>query len=367
MRAIGWLEENIAWFDPAVWNEMLPARAFAGGPLLELLVLCDNVPCRGLTEAALDLADRLTASPEFRAGLYRGDVLFTYHLWLLVLMDRLGASRPHLLAAAQSLLDAGVRPTADGVAALELRHVVDLGGLASPHLPSAARLYRRWRAGQHLDPFRLTGNECYALTHAVFYATSFGRAPLPPDAELVRATRLLLAAHLETGDLDLGAELCHTALLVDGPDGLAAAHHRIATAARPDGAVPGPLHNPATLARASGRKAEAYLFGTCYHTTVVTALALAAWPDPAPDEPDPADPVARLSADLVVAVRQRDLGRTATLLLTAARESRSGPVISAARTFLRTQRQPDGAFGIPADPELTALCASALDAETANT
>jgi hypothetical protein len=374
--ALGWLEENLEWFDPAVWNELLPARPFPAGPLLELLLLCEHIPDTRFAGLALDLADRLTATQEFRAGLYRGDALFTYHVWLLVLMDRLGPARPHLLAAAQSLLDAGVRPALDGVGALELRYVADLGGLMSPHLPPAPRLYRRWREGQHLDPFRLSGNECYALTHAVFYATSFGRTPLAPDPELTRTTLVLLAAHLANDDLDLGAELFHTALVTSGPEGLGPARHRLATAARRGGAVPGPLHDPALVARSTGRKAAAYVFGTCYHTTIVTTLALAAWDAPAaePGELVSADPVAlrrlalgaqsvvRLSEALVIAIRQGDLGLTATLLLAAARESRTGPVISAATTYLHTQRQPDGSFGIPADPELTASCTAALDA-----
>lgn len=357
-----WLETHLEWFDPRVWNELLPARPFAAGPLLELLLLCDQVPGLAVTGPALDLAGRLTAAPEFRAGLYRGDAHFTYHVWLLVLMDRLGAPRPELLSAAQALLGSGVRPALDGVAALELKYVTDLGGLANPCLPPAHRLYRRWRDGQHLDPFRLTGNECYALTHAVFYATAFGRAPLPPDPRLARTTRLLLAAHLADDDLDLGAELFHAALLSGGPDGLGPARHRLSTAARPDGAVAGPLHDPALLARLTGRKADAYVFGTCYHTTIVTELALAAPGAPAARGPADGAPAPDLPEALVIALRHNDLSQTAALLQAAAQDGRQDPVITAAANRLRAQRQPDGSFGIPADSTLTAACLAALDA-----
>ncbi|MFF4596820.1 DUF6895 family protein [Amycolatopsis sp. NPDC001319] len=354
MNSCDWLEAHLEWFEPRVWNEFLPARPFAGGPLLELLLLCDQVPGLALTDAALELAGRLTATPEFRAGLYRGDAYFTYHVWLLALMDRLGARRPDLLAAAQALLDAGVRPNQDGIGALELRYVTDLGGLANPHLPSARRLFHRWREGQHLDPFRMTDADCYALTHAVFYGTAFGRTALPTDAALARTTRLMLAAHLADGDFDLGAELFHTTLLMGVANG--PARHRLATAARADGAVAGPLHDPDVAARLTGRKATAYVFGTCYHTTLVTELALAV---PVAGETRPAP---ELPEELVIAFRRGDLGRTATLLSAAARDGLRGPVITAAVHHLRARQQPDGSFGIPADVERTALCRAALDA-----
>ncbi|QRP46927.1 hypothetical protein [Amycolatopsis sp. FDAARGOS 1241] len=353
MTSRDWLEAHLEWFAPALWNEFLPARPFGGGPLLELLILCDEVPGLAVTGPALELADRLTAAPEFRAGLYRGDAYFTYHVWLLVLMDRLGARRPELLAAAQGLLDAGVRPNQDGIGALELRYVTDLGGLANPHLPSARRLYDRWREGQHLDPFRMTDADCYALTHAVFYGTAFGRTTIPPDPALTGATRLMLAAHLARGDLDLGAELFHTALLTGASS--EPARQRLATAARDGGAVAGPLHDPAVAARLTGRKADAYEFGTCYHTTLVTELALAApvsgepMPEPGPIE------------DLVLAFRRGDLSRTATLLSGVAYEGRRDPAVVAAGRHLRAQRQPDGSFGIPPDAERTALCEVALE------
>ncbi|MGW3991860.1 DUF6895 family protein [Amycolatopsis sp. NPDC004772] len=359
MSAPEWLEAHLEWFDPRVWNEQLPARPFPAGPLLELLLLCERVPGLAVTGPALELADRLTSAPEFRAGLYRGDAHFTYHVWVLVLMHRLGVPRPRLLSAAQALLDSGIRPTLDGVAALELRYVTDLGGLANPGLPPVSELYDRWRAGQHFDPFRLTANECYALTHAVFYATAFGDASLPEAPEPARTARLLLAACLADDDLDLGAELFHAALLAGGPDALGPARHRLATAAREDGAVAGPVHDPAVLARLTGRKAEAYLFGTCYHTTIVTELALAApWsgpPEPRGVEMEPAE-------ELVIALRRNDLGRTARVLQQAADSGRRGQVITAAAHRLRAQRQPDGGFGIPADAVLTASCLAALEA-----
>ncbi|WP_159033596.1 hypothetical protein [Streptomyces sp. WMMB 322] len=52
-----------------------------------------------------------------------------------------------------------------------------------------------------------------------------------------------------------------------------AAWNALASAARPDGSVPSPVHRPDVLAGLTGDKAAAYVFGTCYHTTLAAALA----------------------------------------------------------------------------------------------
>ncbi|MFT7835898.1 hypothetical protein Q5530_07085 [Saccharothrix sp. BKS2] len=278
-EALGWLETHLSWFDPSVWQRVLSPRPFPAGPLLELLQLCEVAgragrPCSRLLDRALPLAVRLVRTRAFAAGLHRGDALFTYHAWLIALLMRFGEPVDELAGAVERLLDAGVRPSADTVAALELAYVIDLGGWRG-HLPGAGALYDRWLAGQHLNPFLMTDNECYAFTHAVFYATGFGVVALGGDVSAAgEVARLLFAAKVAEGDLDLGAELALTALLAGGPPSRAA-WRRVSGAQRADGAVPGPLHRPDLLSGVSGPKADGYLFGTCYHTTVATALAAA--------------------------------------------------------------------------------------------
>ncbi|GAA3492359.1 DUF6895 family protein [Streptomyces cremeus] len=378
--ALRWIETQVEWFAPERWEQYLPRRPFRAGPLLELLglvrvldragVLADTAPLRS---AALDLAEEAVRARSFEAGLRAGDDLFPYHLNLIALLDRLGRPQPALRRLCQTLLtaDAGglTRPYKPVFNRLELRYFTDRGAFTPPPgLPEAHTLLQQSIAALHPDVLHLTESETYALTHVVFYATDFGRNPLMLDdaaanAHLRATVRTLLGVHLSRASLDLLAELllCTSALAPapktpetpaapspsETPDAATAAWHALAAASRPDGAVPGPVHRPEVMAGLSGDKAAAYLFGTCYHTTTVAALAAATRkPHPSdashpltlpPAEPDRlrswahevtsaaasaprtlrASWAAQLDPLLVIAAQTRDPDLLATLLHTA--------------------------------------------------
>ncbi|CAL9649903.1 hypothetical protein SUDANB105_06593 [Streptomyces sp. enrichment culture] len=291
----GWLSSQLDWFDPGEWERRLPRRPFRPGPLLELLGflrLLERVP--GLTvpayselrARALDLAERIVDEPGFVTGLRRADLYFPYHLNLVALLELLGRPRPELRRDCRALLAVGAgghtRPHRPVASRLELRCFLDRCGLpAPPELPDRTSLYRQSLPGLGADPLTLDEGEVYAFTHALFYATDFGARPLPPDVPLPRDTvHVLLAAQLALGHLDLVAELLVCAELAGDPDDRlrSAGWATLARSQRPDGAVPGPVHRPALLTGPTpltGEKATAYLFGTCYHTTLATGLAAA--------------------------------------------------------------------------------------------
>ncbi|MEU9116773.1 hypothetical protein AB0D04_34745 [Streptomyces sp. NPDC048483] len=291
--ALGWLDAHLEWFTPHRWEEYLPRRPFRPGPLLELLGLVRLLDRSGrlpkgasLPTRALDLAERAAADPDFTYGLRRVDDLFPYHLNLIALLELLGRPQPALRSLGEGLLAAGagghVRPHKPLLGRLELRYFLDRGGFPAPApLPGVDTLYRESLPALRPDVVHLTGSETYALTHVLFYVTDFGGRPLgnrEETAHLRETVRILLAVHLARGSLDLVAELllCATALapFAGGPlvrDGWTA----LARARRVDGAVPSPVHRPDVLAQLTGDKAAAYLFGTCYHTTLATALAAA--------------------------------------------------------------------------------------------
>ncbi|MEU3651465.1 hypothetical protein AB0E67_01245 [Streptomyces sp. NPDC032161] len=333
--ALEWIEAQLDWFAPGRWEEFLPRRPFRPGPLLELLGLVRVLDRSGivpvtapLSSRALDLAEEIVHEPEFGRGLRRGDAFFPYHLNLTALLELLGRPQPVLRASCQALLtaDAGghCRPYKPVLSRIELRYFVDRGGFVAPdRLPGPGPLYRESIAARGADVLRLTGDETYALTHVLLYATDFGRRHrLPCGGETVarvrETVRMLLGVHLARGSLDLLAELllCDAALdggqgrtpdsrpgPVPGPDPCTVAvpaarivpgqwrragWNALAAAQRPDGAVPGPVHRPEILAGLAGDTAAAYLFGTCYHTTLASALAAAAR-KPA-EAPGPAGP-----------------------------------------------------------------------------
>jgi hypothetical protein len=288
--AIDWLTVNMEWLEPPRWEQFLARRPFPGSTVLEVLTLCRSLR-RGprkhqaatLTESSLDVAERMVTSSAFLAGLYRADTLFTYRIWLLALLDVLGRPNGELHDVVQGLLDAGcgavTNPGRPVHALVELSYVLKLGGYRNP-LPQLPELIPHSMLATGMNPLYLTDSECYVATHLLFYLTDFADRPagvhLPGVADLVTT---LLGVYLAKNDFDLSAELLLCALALGQREHDMATHgwRRLTEARRSDGAVPGPLHDPAVPARLNGAKAAAYLFGTCYHTTVVAALAAAEW------------------------------------------------------------------------------------------
>lgn len=294
--ALSWLERYAEWFRPQRWEELLPVRPFRPGPLLELLGLVrllrrSPVLTGGeaLARRALDLAEEAAAENEFAAGLRRADALMPYHVNLVGLLGTLGRPLSDLHSAAQSLVTAGAGghhlPYKPALNRLELRYFLDRGGFtAPPSLPTPAELYAHTLAAQGPHVLHLGDDETYALTHVLFYTTDFGATTGPPAAEphparLRRCVRTLLGVYLARGSLDLVAELLLCAAVLGGtPDPAAASRYAwntLRTAQRPDGAVPSPVHLPSRWQELRDDRADAYLFGTCYHTTLAAALASA--------------------------------------------------------------------------------------------
>ncbi|MFI7408973.1 DUF6895 family protein [Streptomyces sp. NPDC049627] len=291
-----WIEAQLEWFEPGRWEQFLPRRPFRPGPLLELLGLIRVLDRAGvlskaapLATDALDLAERVAADPSFDDGLRRADAYFPYHLNLIGLLELLGRPQPARRTVCEALLaaDAGghALPYKPALNRIELRYFADRGGFgAPPSLPRPGALLGESIAALGPDVLQLSESETYALTHVVFYATDFGHHSLTlgghgTAARLREAVRVLLGVHLARGSLDLLAELLLCTAALDEGHGTTPLTHAgwnvLAGAARPDGALPSPVHRPEALAGLSGDKAAAYLFGTCYHTTTAAVLAAA--------------------------------------------------------------------------------------------
>lgn len=264
---------------------------------------------------ALDLAEEAAHTDDFARGISRGDELFPYHLNLIGLLECLGRPQRELRTRCEALLAAGsgghALPYKPVLNRIELRYFIDRGGFTAPAtLPALGTTYRQSIAALGPDVLQLTESETYAFTHVLFYVTDFGqrRDLLGGPEEVVRlreTVRVLLGVQSARGSLDLLAELllCDSALdegiQVGGPGPgnpagsepgqgdptgarldhgsqflVSAGWNALARAARTDGSVPSPVHRPDILAGLTGDKAAAYVFGTCYHTTLATALAV---------------------------------------------------------------------------------------------
>jgi hypothetical protein len=160
---------------------------------------------------------------------------------------------------------AGGGRDAQGPPDLDLAFTLDLAGLADCR-PAALRAL----PDLHGDPSTLSSSALYDATHAVFYATRFGRRPTgwPAHAGLWLRAHLgpLSLARTLAGDRDLGAELL-LAWLYSGAsptrEALAVARH-LAEASLPGGRV---------AARCPAPGADE--FEVCYHATLVCLAAVA--------------------------------------------------------------------------------------------
>ncbi|MBV9845454.1 MAG: hypothetical protein JOZ47_10320 [Kutzneria sp.] len=291
-RALDWLTANLAWFRPGRWDQFFPVRAFPGTTALELLLVCRAL-LRGpraarvtqFVQSALDIAEDVVDHPDFTAGLHRLDDQFPYHAWLVVLMERLGRPAGQLRSTVRALVESHRRElgraSMSPQKSIELNYILGLAdidcGQTDPDGPEV-----RQALPLQGDPSLLDDDEVYTVTHMLFYVTDFAARPVLPGGEegrqrLRTVVRTLLDTYLTEGHWDLCAELLLCAqALGDGDDELANKGWRhLAAAQREDGSVPGPPFRPSVLAERCGAKAAAYVFRTCYHPTLVTALAAA--------------------------------------------------------------------------------------------
>ncbi|KAA8886354.1 hypothetical protein F3087_24250 [Nocardia colli] len=283
--ALDWLAANLRWFDPVHWDRFLPPRQFREGTVLELLVLC-RILRRGerhdhpLIDGALELAYTLVSAESFHAALGRGDEKFPYRAYLVALLADLGRPVPTAAERVRTVLTTGCGgwngTWRTPLSLLELRYVLELGQFPNS-LPSTADLLSRTIVTAGPDPLYLRDDEVYALTHVVFYATDFAARSMHIDPELIDTMRTLLGTYLALGDMDLAGELLLSLHAVHPGDCTITAHgwdslarHRLS-----EGAVPGPLFDPVRWSGLRAEVAEAYAFGTCHHTTMVAAMAVA--------------------------------------------------------------------------------------------
>lgn len=288
-----WIREHLDWFSPQTWNKHLPARDIETQAILELLLLTRVLargPRAGQTEglrgAARDLALDLLSSPEVVDQLGRADAGFPYLAWPVGLLgptDRLRAQRAMIRQVFERHGSGLISLDWPVVNQIELAYIAAVGGFAS-ELPGFAEL-RGDDAYAARDPMLITESETYAVTHEILYATDLGVESLPVSQEA--ATRIgalvrrLLGVAVADGHLDLTAELMHCAVATPTGPGTTEA---VATEAWPalaagqltSGALPGPPYDPQEAAGREGDRATAYTFATCYHTTVVAAMAAAA-------------------------------------------------------------------------------------------
>jgi hypothetical protein len=130
-----------------------------------------------------------------------------------------------------------------------------------------------------VDLLKATWDDAYALTHALVYATDFGRVSLPDHIDrhhLLGTAEAIAVKALDEDDLDLLAEvlMAPAILKVDWTPTLSFAWEVLERVWKEFGFVPGPGIPPAEGDETRIQKVRRVL-GTVYHTTFAAGICCA--------------------------------------------------------------------------------------------
>lgn len=282
-RAVEWLAANVAFFDPQ--NAERRLELLARKSLIELALLVglrvrtDPRPLSDAYRELLEGVERVYRRASYRdlaARDPRALLLYAATHAAMRLCGREDATFHHVLrqqAAGRYAIHFERIPYRH----LDLVHTLELCGIEAPLARSEAVLPLSLLAA---DPsiVQLSDSDLYAITHTAFYATDFGRQPrregttlpLGPTLDLLEG---LLTVTRGRRNCDLVGELvaaCACFGHVASPE-LERSWRLLAATQRDDGHVPGP---PDVLPPdVDDLPPDVRVWATCYHTTIVAALA----------------------------------------------------------------------------------------------
>ncbi|MFE6775307.1 DUF6895 family protein [Streptomyces sp. NPDC057702] len=225
--ALGWIDENLSYFDPFKDGEL---TGLCEIPLTELAILTYSAQrsARHVDAAViarfLDFMEAAYRRPVYQERPFREPETLVSHL---VVAAALAHGRRLDGASYQRVVERLVRastvtaPSLPPHRMMELRHALDLSGVRHD-LPSYPALYRGTMPARPVNPVYVTRAEVYVLTHVIFYAADLGHRPARgmSDGERGRLARLvdrLLGMCIAARDWDLTAELILSARCLRRP------------------------------------------------------------------------------------------------------------------------------------------------------
>lgn len=291
-RSLAWVVERQRYFNPLLYTENLKID-LALKASAELALVC--------ADARADRASELPPQYQqlasyvwtevFSADAVR-DHLLTTELGLLTFgfyasLRHCGYRDERYERELQTLLDDGYVSAAERVPTRELDFLHSLQKLAllsDRNLPR--QVYERCLIAKHPSLYPLTTDDVYALTHAIFFMTDFGRIPgwwSTADLEYLRgALPRLSEYYLRKGNWDVVAELliCLSATGLSEAPIYGQSLALLCAAQQEDGSIPGPTREQrgrqwaATTANDDDANAEWRVFHDNYHTTLVALMAV---------------------------------------------------------------------------------------------
>ena len=279
-RALAWVQAHRDDFALPQLEDQFPSSMLK--PLIDLAITADVLSSfrtkRSQAEAAKQLADFCWAEVDegkTLARLVAEDPTTVFVAPMYVALRRHGYRHVQLERAFGHATSMG------GVARLEFLPSVRLGLAAAfeslgIEAPWSTREARAWLAGR-VQPWLVDEKSAYALTHAVFFQTNFGRSPtnLPDDdrSYLAMCLPAWIQQHLNFRNFDLMAEMIMVARCI-GEDDADSWSARLAEVQEPDGMVPCP-RGRTRLLDPTNHEAARRRFLDNYHTTLVVLMASA--------------------------------------------------------------------------------------------
>jgi hypothetical protein len=252
------------------------------GEIAMLLRLADRVLTGDADrQRIVDLAGRIASlarSPEHRGVIVRRPSRAAAHLLAHACLQQLGCTDPAFDELARAALAASAAGASERVPyrlldVAWIRHLLlGDGELDHPALALSP-------IAQGVDLVGATTEDAYAFSHALPYATDFGRHPLPGWADtrwLAGIADALVLKALDEDDLDLLGELLMVPALLRRPWSPVQwfGWRVLCDTWRYYGFVPGP-GLPAATAVESTAQTRRRVLGTVYHTTLVGGLLVA--------------------------------------------------------------------------------------------
>ena len=294
LEVLAYAGDGLAQLDAyaRVWSERREDEADAffrrrdkvAAEALLLAYLASRVP---EPDAALAAAvERLAAAAEEQIASARNEALLrrfpqtALSLGLgFVLLGQLGRGRP----AVERRLVAALRGGRAGFTERGAYRLMDSRwtyGLLDPGLlgpPEELLPFSTLAASPH--PLHTMSADDYALTHAIFYLTDFGRraAPAPLHENANRLLDPYVGWSAVQLDYDLLGEFLITSLALAAPASPASRFgwEVLERAWKADEGLVGPEYSPARFAELAGLEAEAYAFSENYHTVFVGGILCA--------------------------------------------------------------------------------------------
>ena len=281
--SIRWICNNLRHFDPFANSplaEDLRHQALAELSLLCLLLRRDEA-IRSLPELAkvMTFVAGLNTNALFEASLCRWNNAIVPVVILAVTLEAYGLTAEN---DRRVMIQKALRNTNACIVErvpyrqLELRHILDAGGFAH-NLPTYRELWSRTLLAQRPNLLFLSDEDVYSITHVLFYVSDFSARKIeflaPQEIDYVHdAVCHLVGVYLRRKNWDLVGELLMAERCLRKTSRFSVmAWRHLMEAQHPDGRMDGPYLEKL----ADHERDEEHLFETCYHTTLVSALASA--------------------------------------------------------------------------------------------